>query len=266
MHVEKPHGYAMDASYVPRWRMCRDPCGAWSPLPATWHLTRPGCRGTDGICYHMDSGRLRLGVLAHVLRRVGLSQPRDIGWTTSGATAPNRGGTMKLIGVDVGGTFTDIVCTDTETGRTIIHKVPTTPDDPSHGVIMGVGELCERFGLARGEIDHVLHGTTIATNAILEYNGAVTGMVTTEGYRDILHIGRHQRPQHYSIMQEIPWQDRPLVRRRHRKTVPERLIPPRGEVLIPLDEAAVRQAARELKAAGVQSIAVCFLFSYLNPR
>jgi Hydantoinase/oxoprolinase N-terminal region len=112
----------------------------------------------------------------------------------------------------------------------------------------------------------VLHGTTIATNAILEYNGAVTGMVTTEGYRDILHIGRHQRPQHYSIMQDIPWQDRPLVWRRHRKTVPERLIPPRGEVLIPLDEAAVRQAARELQAAGVQAIAVCFLFSYLNAQ
>jgi N-methylhydantoinase A/oxoprolinase/acetone carboxylase beta subunit len=110
----------------------------------------------------------------------------------------------------------------------------------------------------------VLHGTTIATNAVLEYNGAVTGMVTSEGYRDILHIGRHQRPQHYSIMQDIPWQDRPLVRRRFRKTVPERLIPPHGEVLIPLDEAAVRQVARELKAADVQAIAVCFLFSYLD--
>ena len=171
---------------------------------------------------------------------------------------------MKLIGVDVGGTFTDIVFTDTQTGSTIVHKAPTTPDDPSHGVIAGVSELCARSGLVRQEIDHVLHGTTIATNAVLEYNGAVTGLVTSEGYRDILHIGRHQRPQHYSIMQDIPWQDRPLVRRRYRKTVPERLIPPRGEVLVPLDEAAVRQAARELKAAGVQAIAVCFLFSYLD--
>src|SRR5713226_5253207 len=172
---------------------------------------------------------------------------------------------MKLLGVDVGGTFTDIVFTDTETGRTVIHKSPTTPDDPSHGVITGVSELCERFSLARTEIDHVLHGTTTATNAVLEYNGAVTGMVTTEGYRDILHIGRHQRPQHYSIMQDVPWQDRPLVRRRHRKTVPERLAPPAGEVEIPLDEEAVRRAVRELKRAGVDSIAVCLLFSYLNP-
>ena len=128
-----------------------------------------------------------------------------------------------------------------------------------------MSELCERFGLLREDIDHVLHGTTIATNAVLEYNGAVTGMVTSEGYRDLLHIGRHQRPQHYSIMQDIPWQDRPLVRRRFRKTVPERLIPPHGDVLVPLDEAAVRQVARELKAAGVQAIAVCFLFSYLDP-
>src|SRR5215472_15985543 len=172
---------------------------------------------------------------------------------------------MKLIGVDVGGTFTDIVCTDTETRHTIIHKAPTTPDDPSHGVITGVSELCERFGLLRGDIDHVLHGTTIATNAVLEYNGAVTGMVTSEGYRDILHIGRHQRPQHYSIMQDIPWQDRPLVKRRHRKTVRERLVPPKGEVLEPLDEAGARRAVKELKEAGVQAIAICFLFSYLDP-
>lgn len=172
---------------------------------------------------------------------------------------------MHLIGVDVGGTFTDLVFTDTETGDTTIHKTPTTPDDPSRGVIAGALELCHRQGVDPGVIDHLLHGTTISTNAVLEYDGAVTGMITTEGYRDILHIGRHQRPQHYSIMQEIPWQDRPLVRRRHRKTVGERLVPPTGEVLQALDEDAVRQAARDLKAAGVQAIAICFLFSYLDP-
>ena len=125
--------------------------------------------------------------------------------------------------------------------------------------------LCDKYGIPRETIDVVFHGTTIATNAILEHDGAVTGMITTGGYRDILHIGRHQRPQHYSIMQDIPWQDRPLVKRRHRKTVTERLVPPRGEVLEPLDEAGVRQAVRELKEAGVQAIAICFLFSYLDP-
>ena len=171
---------------------------------------------------------------------------------------------MKLIGVDVGGTFTDVMYGDTQNQDIAVHKVPTTPDDPSRGVILGMVEICERFKVDRASVDHVLHGTTIATNAVLEYKGATTGMVTTQGYRDILHIGRHQRPQHYSIMQDIPWQNRPLVQRRHRKVVAERLIPPNGEVLTPLDEDAVRTAARELRAAGVEAIAVCFLFSYLN--
>ena len=171
---------------------------------------------------------------------------------------------MRLIGVDVGGTFTDLVYADTEAGETAVHKVSTTPDDPSRGVVAGLMALCDKYGIPRETIDVVFHGTTIATNAILEHDGAVTGMITTGGYRDILHIGRHQRPQHYSIMQDIPWQDRPLVKRRHRKTVKERLVPPKGEVLEPLDEAGVRQAVRELKEAGVQAIAICFLFSYLD--
>ena len=172
---------------------------------------------------------------------------------------------MKLIGVDVGGTFTDVVYADTDTQETHVHKVPTTPQDPSVGVITGITELCQRHGITPAAIQHVYHGTTIATNALLEYKGAKTGLVTTKGYRDILHIGRHQRPHHYSIQQEIPWQARPLVRRRYRKVVTERLIPPQGEVLIPLNEDEVRQAAQELKAEGVEAIAVCFLFSYLNP-
>jgi N-methylhydantoinase A len=173
---------------------------------------------------------------------------------------------MKLIGVDVGGTFTDVVYTDTETHQVLIHKVPTTPVDPSVGVLTGITDLCQRHGIKPTEIHQIYHGTTIATNALLEYKGTRAGVVTTKGYRDLLHIGRHQRPQHYSIQQEIPWQDRPLARRRHRKVVTERLIPPQGEVLVPLDEDEVRQAARALKAEGVEAIAVCFLFSYLNAR
>src|ERR1700723_1342636 len=145
---------------------------------------------------------------------------------------------MRLIGVDVGGTFTDIVLADTETGETLIHKVPTTRDDPSRGVVAGIGELCARTDLPRAAIDHGLHGTTIGTNAVLEYDGAVTGMITTEGYRDIVHIGRHQRPQHYSIRQEVPWQDRPLALWGHRLTVAERIVPPKGGGLGPLDEGA----------------------------
>ncbi len=172
---------------------------------------------------------------------------------------------MKTIGVDVGGTFTDLVYCDLSTGAVEIHKVSTTPDDPSRGVLTGITELCDIVGVTPAEIDTVFHGTTIATNAVLEHKGATTGMITNEGFRDIVHIGRHQRVLHYSIRQELPWQDRPLVKRRHRKTVAGRLVPPTGAELEPLDEAGVREAALELKAAGVEAVAVCFLFSYLNP-
>ena len=172
---------------------------------------------------------------------------------------------MKTIGVDVGGTFTDIVYCDLDTGQLAIHKISTTPDDPSRAIIQGIAEICRDNGVAAGDIDYVLHGTTTATNAVLEHKGARAGMLTNEGFRDIIHIARHQRVEHYSIMQELPWQNRPLVKRRHRKVVKGRLVPPRGEELEPLDEAGVLAAARALKAEQVEAVAVCFLFSYLNP-
>lgn len=172
---------------------------------------------------------------------------------------------MRLIGVDVGGTFTDLVLADPEGESVHTHKVPTSGEDPSKGVMRGVAEICRMAGIGPEEVSYVFHGTTTATNAILEHDGAEVGLVTNEGFRDILHIGRHQRPQNYSIMQEIPWQDRALVKRRHRKVVAGRVTPPHGDVLKPLDEAAVRGAARELGGAGVEAVAVCFLFSYLNP-
>src|SRR6202045_4626238 len=172
---------------------------------------------------------------------------------------------MKMIGVDVGGTFTDIVLCDMATGRIAIHKVATTPDDPSRAVIRGVVEICRENAIAVGDIDYVLHGTTTATNAVLEHKGARAGVLTNEGFRDIIHIARHQRVEHYSIMQELPWQNRPLVKRRHPKVVKGRLGPPHGEELDPLDEAGVLAAARALKVEGVEAVAVCFLFSYLNP-
>jgi len=172
---------------------------------------------------------------------------------------------MRLIGVDVGGTFTDIVFTDTEVGLTHTYKTPTTPLNPTEGVVSGIEELCRRNGVDPAGVDHVFHGTTIATNAVLEHDGAVTGMITNEGFRDLLHIGRHQRPQNYSIMQDIPWQHRPLIQRRHRKVVRERRVPPLGEVIESLDEEGVRQAARELRDARVEAIAICLLFSYIDP-
>jgi len=170
-----------------------------------------------------------------------------------------------MIGVDVGGTFTDLVYCDTENGDVEIHKVSTTPEDPSTGVLQGIDTLCRNCQVQGRDIDFIMHGTTTATNAMLEHKGARTGMLTNRGFRDIIHIARHQRVEHYSIMQQLPWQSRPLVERRHRKTVEGRLVPPHGEILVPLDEAGVREAARALRAEGVESVAVCFLFSYLNP-
>lgn len=173
---------------------------------------------------------------------------------------------MKLFGVDVGGTFTDVFFNDTNKHQTFIHKLPTTLEDPSIGVIQGILELSKINGLEVQEIDHVFHGTTIGTNAILEFDGAKTGMITTAGYKDIMHIGRHQRPENYSIMQDIPWQHRPLVQRRNRKTVTERMGPSKGEVIQELNEQEVRVAINELKEQGVDSIIVGFLFSYINPE
>ena len=173
---------------------------------------------------------------------------------------------MQLIGVDVGGTFTDVVFTDTAANRTLTHKVSSTPDDPSRAFMRGVEEICKAAGTGLAGVDHIFHGTTVATNAALQHRGAVAGMITTEGFRDIVHIGRHQRPHHYSIQQDIPWQSRPLVRRRHRKVVTERLAPPRGEVVTPLSEVEVEAAAEALKREGVSAIAICFLFAYINPE
>ena len=173
---------------------------------------------------------------------------------------------MRVVGVDIGGTFTDLMLYDAETQATHVHKVRSTPDDPGRAMVSGILELCDQAGVSHGDIDAIFHGTTIATNAVLQHQGAVAGLVTTKGFRDVVHIGRHQRPQNYSIMQDIPWQSRPFVKRRHRKVVTERVAPPAGDVLEPLDEEEVRQVARELRDGKVEAVAVCFIFSYLNPE
>ena len=172
---------------------------------------------------------------------------------------------MKRIGVDVGGTFTDFIFVDEEKGSVAVYKTPSTPKDPSIGVMSGVDHLCATTGSPLESIDNLFHGTTIATNLVLQHAGVKTGMVTSEGFRDIIHIGRHKRPLNFSITQDIPWQTHPVVKRRHRLTVKERLIPPKGEVLHAIDESEVRAVVRQLKQDGVESIAVCFLFSFLNP-
>ncbi|MGE0065730.1 MAG: hydantoinase/oxoprolinase family protein [Solirubrobacterales bacterium] len=171
---------------------------------------------------------------------------------------------MKLLGIDVGGTFTDFILHDTETLESWVLKI-SSGEDTAATIAGGTEEITAKAGCAPADIGLLIHGTTVATNAILEFNGATVGMITTEGFRDVTHIGRHQRPMSYSIRQEIPWQARPLVRRRHRRPVPQRMVPPSGEVVEELDREAVANAARELAAEGVDSVAICFLFSYLNP-
>jgi len=173
---------------------------------------------------------------------------------------------MHVVGVDIGGTFTDLMLYDTGSGHVHVHKVPSTPGEPEKAMVSGIGELCAAAGIRTSDVASVFHGTTVATNAVLEHNGARTGLITTRGFRDIVHIGRHQRPLHYSVMQDIPWQSMPFVERRHRKVVTERIVPPTGEVLVPLAEGEVRAAARELAGEGIEAVAVCFLFSYLNPE
>lgn len=167
-------------------------------------------------------------------------------------------------GIDVGGTHTDLVMLDHDTGRLTVAKVPTTVADPSRGAVQVLAAHAAAEGVAPDAIARFAHGTTVATNIALEHAGARVGLITTHGFRDILHIARHKRPQTFSLQLDLPWQSHPLVPRRWRLTVPERIVPP-GDVLVPLDEDAVRAAVRALLGEGVEAIAVCFLHAYLNP-
>lgn len=171
---------------------------------------------------------------------------------------------MIVLGVDVGGTFTDLILADLDQQKLTIHKTASTPSNPAIGVVTGLKAICAKAAIAVSDIDSLFHGTTVGTNAMLENDGAVTGMITNDGFRDVLHIGRHQRPQHYSIMQDLPWQNRPLIRRRHRLTVTGRL-DAAGQELTPLDEEGLRRAAKALVENGVEAVLVGFLFSYVNP-
>ncbi|HXK22809.1 MAG TPA: hydantoinase/oxoprolinase family protein [Myxococcota bacterium] len=168
------------------------------------------------------------------------------------------------IGVDVGGTFTDFILADSEGGIELL-KVPTTLDDQSRGVMNGIEVLAARRGLdARsflGRTDLFVHGTTTADNTMIEMNGARTGLLTTQGHRDEIDIRRGYKESIWDPSLPPPT---PIARRRHRFGIPERL-DFRGQVVTPLDEEAVRDAVRRLRRQGIESIAVCFLFSFLNP-
>ena len=173
---------------------------------------------------------------------------------------------MAKIGVDVGGTFTDLLLENKAGGENavFVHKVPSTPEDQSKGVMQGIKDICAVAGITPGDVDLVVHGTTVATNITLENNGAEVGMLTTKGFRDILHIARHKRPHNFSMQFDVPWQSKPLVKRRNRIAISERIMPPMGEIETPLDEEEVRAAAQLFKKRGVNAVIVAFLFSFLN--
>jgi N-methylhydantoinase A/oxoprolinase/acetone carboxylase beta subunit len=178
-----------------------------------------------------------------------------------GMTSATRPGRFE-IGVDIGGTFTDIVCR--EAGRALhVLKVPTTRHDPSEAVMASIAELGQRWRVGPAEVRRFAHGTTVATNAVLERKGARIGLLTTAGFRDVLEIGRQLRGDVYRVILE-PETPVFLAPRRYRREIPER-VDASGAVVTPLDEAAVLRAVDELVGEGAEAIAISFLFSFRNP-
>ena len=166
------------------------------------------------------------------------------------------------VGVDSGGTFTDICLLEESTGLIAVWKVSSTPGDPSQALAEGVGEALARVAAPASDVSYFGHGTTVATNALIQHRGAPTGLITSDGFRDLLEIGRQKRPDLYDLQADKP---PVLVERRLRRQVPERLRHD-GRVETALDEAAVRNAVRVLRDAGVKAVAICFLYSFLDAK
>jgi N-methylhydantoinase A/oxoprolinase/acetone carboxylase beta subunit len=165
------------------------------------------------------------------------------------------------LGCDIGGTFTDFVLLNDQTGEIKINKCLTTPSDPSDAVEQGMKELEQNAPGFIGELDEVIHGTTLVINSIIERKGATTGLITTKGFRDVLEIGREIRYAPYDTFAEFP---KPLIPRRFRLEVDER-IRSDGTILKALDLEEVKEVVRQLVTMGAESIAVCLLNSFENP-
>jgi N-methylhydantoinase A len=166
------------------------------------------------------------------------------------------------IGADIGGTFTDLIIVNSDTGAFSIGKTLTTPDDPSRAVETAVTETIETCGVEPNQVEHVIHGTTLVTNAMIERKGATTALMTTAGFRDSIEIGKETRYDLYDLMIEQP---RPIVPRYLRFDVPQRTLAD-GTTHTPLDEDYIRRLARELADKGIEAVAVCFLHSFTNPN
>ena len=170
-------------------------------------------------------------------------------------------GAGLLLGVDIGGTFTDLLLFDPGTGSMNFIKVLTTPDDLSRGVLKGIKTITEAGETSAEEISSAIHGSTIGINTIIERKGARTGLLTTSGFEDVLLIGRQTRPRIYDWTMGRP---KPLVPGFLRKGVRERTAYT-GEILEPLDLEGLRASVRHLKEEGAESVAICLLHSYANP-
>ena len=172
---------------------------------------------------------------------------------------PNR---SLRIGIDVGGTFTDGAIWDDNAGKLVFSKVPSTPPTFADGVIAAGLEALSQMDASFGDIEHLVHSSTVAANVVAEKKGARVGLITTAGFRDVLEIQRTRRDRLYDLFYDKPV---PLVPRELRLEVPER-VDAQGNILVPLDEAAVRGAVESLRTAGCDAIAVVFLFSFINPK
>jgi N-methylhydantoinase A len=167
------------------------------------------------------------------------------------------------VAVDTGGTFSDFVYFNEDTGAVTITKVPSTPDDPSRAILQGVEALIGQ-GVAPADVSYFCHGTTVGTNALLEGKGVKTGLLVTAGFRGIYEVAEQARPYGGAIFDVMYDKPAPLVPPSRTGEVRER-VDFRGDVLVPLDEAALRQTLRDLKAQGIEALAVCLLFSFLHP-
>ncbi len=165
------------------------------------------------------------------------------------------------LGIDIGGTFTDLVIHDPRDGRAVIWKESTTPDDPARGALEGTRKVLEKAGAKPEQVGRVVHATTLFTNALIERKGARTGLLTTAGFRDVLEIGRERKYELYDLFIEMP---KPLVPRPWRREAIERLAPD-GTVEKMLDVEAALAEVAQLVEQGVESLAICFLHSYANP-
>lgn len=166
-----------------------------------------------------------------------------------------------MVGVDVGGTFTDVTLVDPTSGNIENHKLPSTPQDPSKAIMNGIRDLLDKHSIPNGQVTYLAHGTTVATNALIERKGAETALIVTEGFKDLLEIARQTRPSLYDLFQEKP---EPMISGELRFEVEERLYS-NGTVRTPINRKQLGKIIEEIKSKGIKSIAVCFLFSFNNP-